>query len=159
MRAGLAPALALVALFSLSQSCARIVARNAPSPVWGPPRLAFLNGSLLLTFWAIAGPGSIQLDGSALTRRAVLLSVGIFAVQVLYLFALAKTTPFLSATLLSAGVPISIVGDSLLKVGPSHTRLALWLSVCFSVATGLVTWLTSDGISPLLGSRSAAEAS
>jgi len=137
-------ALALVSLFAFSQSCARIVARNAPNPFWAPPRLAFMNGIILLVFWALAGRGAVRGDGFVLGRNVLLLSLGIFVVQALYLFALAKTPPFLSALLLSAVVPISIFGDSILKTGPSHSRLSLWLSVGFSLTTGFVSWITSN---------------
>jgi hypothetical protein len=137
-------ALGLIALFAFSQSCARIIARNSPGALWGPPRLAVLNGALLLTFWASFGRSGIPGNGLVLLRGAVFLSVGILAVQALYLFALAKTTPFLSALLLSTSVPISIFGDSLMKTGPSHSPLSLWLSVGFTLATGLVTWTTSQ---------------
>jgi len=136
-------ALALVVLFAFSQSCARVVARNAPSAFWGPPRLASLNGVLLLIFWALAGRGGVHSNGLELLRGAAFLSVGILAVQSLYLFALAKTAPFLSALFLSMTVPISIFGDSLTKTGAPHNPLSLWLSVGFSLATGLVSWATS----------------
>jgi hypothetical protein len=137
-------ALALVSLFAFSQSCARIVARNAPSPFWAPPRLAFMNGVILLVFGGVAGRGTVHGDGLILGRNVLLLSFGIFVVQALYLFALTKTPPFLSALLLSAVVPISIFGDSILKTGPSHNRLSLWLSVGFSLTTGFASWVTSD---------------
>jgi hypothetical protein len=137
-------ALALVLLFAFSQSCARIIARNAPSPLWAPPRLAFMNGVILFVFWAVAGRGEVRVDRFVLGRDMLLLSLGIFVVQALYLFALAKTPPFLSALLLSAVVPISIFGDSILKTGPSHSRSSLWLSVGFSLVTGFVAWVTSD---------------
>lgn len=136
-------AVALVVLFALSQSCARVVARNAPSAFWGPPRLAFLNGILLFVFWAVVGRGGVR-GGPELLRGAAFLSVGILAVQALYLFGLAKTAPFLSALFLSVTVPISIFGDSLTKNGTPHSPLSLWLSVGFSVATGLVSWTTSS---------------
>ena len=137
-------ALALVVLFAFSQSCARVVARNAPSAFWGPPRLAFLNGILLLTFWAVVGRGGVHGNGLVVFRGAAFLSVGILAVQALYLFGLAKTAPFLSALFLSMAVPISIFGDSLTKARTPHSPLSLWLSVGFSVATGLVSWATSE---------------
>jgi hypothetical protein len=137
-------ALALIVLFAFSQSCARIVARNAPTAFWGPPRLAFLNGLLLLTFWGVVGRGGVRGNGLDLLRGAAFLSVGILAVQALYLFALAKTAPFLSTLFLSITVPISIFGDSLTKTGTSHSPLSLWLSVGFSLATGLVSWTTSE---------------
>lgn len=137
-------ALALVVLFAFSQSCARVVARNAPSAFWGPPRLAFLNGTLLLTFWAVVGRGIVSGNGLALLRGAAFLSVGILAIQSLYLFGLAKTAPFLSALFLSMTVPLSIFGDSFTNAGTSHSPLSLWLSVGFSVATGLVSWATSE---------------
>jgi hypothetical protein len=137
-------ALALVVLFAWSQSCARVVARNAPSAFWGPPRLAFLNGTLLLTFWVVMGRGGVRGNGLGLLRGAAFLSVGILAVQALYLFGLAKTAPFLSALFLSMTVPISIFGDTLTKAGTSHSLLSLWLSVGFSLATGLVSWATSE---------------
>jgi len=136
-------ALALVVLFVFSQSCARIVARNAPSAFWGPPRLAFFNGILLLTFWAFVGEGEVRGNGLTLLRGAAFLSVGILAVQALYLFGLAKTAPFLSALFLSMSVPISIFGDSLMKTRTSHSQVSLWLSIGFSLATGLVAWTTS----------------
>ena len=136
-------ALALVVLFALSQSCARVVARNAPSAFWGPPRLAFLNGILLLIFWATIGRFGIRGNGLELLRGAVFLSVWILAIQALYLFGLAKTAPFLSTLLISMTVPISIFGDSLTKNGTSHSPLSRWLSVGFSVATGLVGWMIS----------------
>ena len=136
-------ALALVILFAFSQSCARIVARNAPSAFWAPPRLGFLNGAMLLTFWAVVGRGGVRGNGLVMLRSAAFLSVGILVVQGLYLFALAKTAPFLSALFLSMSVPISIFGDSLRKTGTSHNPLSLWLSVGFSLATGLVSWTTS----------------
>jgi hypothetical protein len=137
-------ALALVVLFALSQSCARVVARNAPSAFWGPPRLAFSNGILLLIFWAVVGRGGVRGNGLDLLRGAAFLSVGILAVQALYLLGLAKTAPFLSALFLSVTVPISIFGDSLTKNGTPHSPLSLWLSVVFSLATGLVGWTTSS---------------
>jgi hypothetical protein len=136
-------AVALVVLFALSQSCARVVAREAPSAFWGPPRLALLNGILLLIFWQVAGGGGVRGNGLELIRGAAFLSVGILAVQGLYLFGLAKTAPFLSALFLSLTVPISIFGDSLTKNGTPHRPLSLWLSVGFSLATGLVGWTIS----------------
>jgi len=136
-------ALALVVLFAFSQSCARIVARNAPGAFWGPPRLAFLNAILLLTFWAVVGEGGVRGNGLPLLRGAAFLSAGILAVQALYLFGLAKTAPFLSALFLSMSVPISIFGDSLMKTRTSHSQVSLWLSIGFSLATGLVAWTTS----------------
>jgi len=142
--------LALVLLFAFSQSCARIVARCAPSPFWAPPRLAFLNATLLFTFWTVFGRSEVPSSGLVILRHAVLLSVGIFSLQALYLFALAKTAPFLSALLLSACVPISIVGDSLLKNGPSHPVVSLWLTVGFTLTTGVVTWAVRQkpGVQP-----------
>jgi hypothetical protein len=137
-------ALALVALFAFSQSCARVVAKNTPSALWGPPRLAFLNGTLLLTFWAVVGRGAVSGNVLALMRGGAFLSVGILAVQALYLFALAKTAPFISALFLSMTVPISIFGDSLTKTGTSHSPLTLWLSVGFCSSTGLVSWTQSE---------------
>jgi hypothetical protein len=137
-------ALTLVVLFACSQSCARVVARNAPSAFWAPPRLAFLNGILLLTFWAVVGRSGIHSNGLLLFRRAAVLSFGILAVQALYLFGLAKTAPFLSALFLSITVPISIFGDALSNARTSHSPLLLWLSVGFSLATGLVSWVTSE---------------
>lgn len=137
-------ALALVVLFAFSQSCARIVARNVPGAFWGPPRLALLNGILLLTFWVVVGEGGVRGNGLTLLRGATFLSVGILAVQALYLFGLAKTAPFLSALFVSMSVPISIFGDGLMKTRPSHSPLSLWLSVGFSVATGVVSWTTSE---------------
>jgi hypothetical protein len=103
-----------------------------------------MNGVILLAFWAVAGRGEVRVDRFVLGRDVLLLSLGIFVVQALYLFALAKTPPFLSALLLSAVVPISIFGDSILKTGPSHGRSSLWLSVGFSLATGFAAWVTSD---------------
>lgn len=137
-------ALALVVLFAISQSCARIVARSAPSAFWGPPRVALLNGALLLLVWAAVARAGVQVHGLELLRNAVFLSLGILVVQSLYLFALAKTAPFLSALFLSMSVPISIVGDSMRKTGTLHNPLSLWLSVGFSLATGLVSWATSQ---------------
>jgi hypothetical protein len=137
-------ALTLVVLFAFSQSCARVVARNAPSAFWGPPRLAFLNGILLLIFWVVVGRGGVRGDGLGLLRNSMFLSIGILVVQALYLFGLAKTAPFLSAMFLSMTVPISIFGDWFLKNGMPHSPLSLWLSVGFSVATGLVGWTTSS---------------
>ena len=145
-RVAIAPlfAVALVVLFAFSQSCARVVARNAPCAFWGPPRLAFLNGILLFTFWAVVGRSGVHSNLLVLLRGAAFLSVGILAVQALYLYALAKTAPFLSALFLSLSIPISIFGDSLMKPGTSHSVLSLWLAVGFSLATGLVSWATSE---------------
>jgi hypothetical protein len=105
--------------------------------------VALFNGVLLLTIWAFFERNGVRADGIVLLRGAALLSVGIFFVQGLYLFGLAKTAPFLSAVLLSAGVPISIFGDLLFGKGPSHPLLSLWLSLGFSLATGLINWATS----------------
>jgi hypothetical protein len=135
-------ALTLVVLFAFSQSCARVVARNALGAFWGPPRLAFLNGMLLLTFWAVVGRSGVRGNALVLLRGAVFLSIGILVLQGLYLFALAKTAPFLSALLLTAPVPISVFGDHLIKIGTSNSPLLLWLSVGFCLAAGLVTWAT-----------------
>jgi len=140
-------AMTLVVLFAFSQSCARVVARNAPGAFWGPPRLAFLNGMLLLTFWAVVGRTGVRGNAPALLRGALLLSIGILALQGLYLYALANTAPFLSALLLSAPVPISVFGDRLMKIGTSNSPLLMWLSVGFCLATGLVTWATSVRVS------------
>jgi hypothetical protein len=134
-------ALVLVSLFIFSQACARLVARYAPSARWGPPRLALLNGILLLAFWVVVERG-VNGSGWNLLPSAALLSAGIFALQALYLFALAKTPPFLSALLLGAAVPISLFGDSITRKGPSHPILSTWLGVGFSLAMGIVTWAT-----------------
>jgi hypothetical protein len=136
-------ALILVLLFGLSQSCARVVARNSPSPMWGPPRLAFLNGVMLFIFWSVVGPARVHGNRLTLLLGAAFLSIAIFVLQATYLFALAKTPPFLAGLLLSACVPISIFGDRILRTGPPHPPLSFWLSVGFSVATGLVAWATS----------------
>jgi len=136
-------AAALVVLFALSQACARVVARSVPNALWGPPRLALLNGLLLLAFWVVAGPAKVHVDGLTLVRSAAVLSIGILALQALYLFGLANTPPFLAGLLLSTCVPISIFGDEILKARPTYHPLLLWLSVGFSAAMGFVTWVTT----------------
>ena len=88
-------AAALVVLFALSQACARVVARSVPNALWGPPRLALFNGLLLLAFWVVAGPAKVHVDGLTLVRSdSRHLSIGILALQALYLFGLANRRHF-----------------------------------------------------------------
>jgi hypothetical protein len=153
---GAAPLIAtsLALLFGLSQTCARIVARGAPNPTWGPPRLALLNGVLLLMFWVAVGPAKVHGAKFTLLGSAALLSIGILALQAAYLFGIANTPPFLSGLLLGAGVPISILGDHILKTGAKHNPLSLLVSIGFCVSMGLVTWTSlrfSEGTSGVIG--------
>jgi hypothetical protein len=129
--------LVLTILFGFSQSCARVVARAAPTPFWAPPRLAFANGIFLFIFWVIFHKDE-RLSPAEITLNAILLSVGILILQALYLFGLARATAFLSALMVSASVPIAMLCDRVSGRGLPHASLSLWLAVLFMVATGLV---------------------
>jgi len=137
-------ALAMIVLFVFSQSCARVVARNVPTPFWAPPRLALLNGVVLLGLWSVLGHAVPRIPVIQLTSRVLLLSASILAIQALYLFALSTMAPFLSALFMSTSVPISMLGDAITNAGPAHHPLSLWCALGFSAATGLVSWASAN---------------
>jgi len=115
---------------------ARNVAKLAP-PLWSQARVSALNGVMLtLIIWGTQNVEGSENMSSELMTGAVF-AIGILLTQGSFIFGLARTSPFLSALLISTSVPLSLLSEAISQERPLiSTEGTLGVLYCFFI------WLT-----------------
>lgn len=96
---------------------ARNVAKLGPA-LWGQARVSALNGILLTLFILSTRKFAELKQVQSGVATGLAFAVGLTATQGSFLFGISRTSPFLSALLISTSVPLSLFSDAILHGQP-----------------------------------------